>query len=86
MRDKLVIYGFFSIFFIILSAAIMYIKSSYDAASVAEIQTASAKSRCAGRLLRDANIAAVEIRRRDLASVIERCKKIDEQAQAWSSE
>ncbi|MFG0337680.1 hypothetical protein ACF8FF_07080 [Pseudomonas sp. zjy_13] len=86
MRDKLIIYGFLSVFFVLLAEGFMSVKSTYDAASVSEIRVATDKSQCVGRLLREANIAAVEIRRRDLASVIERCKKIDEQAQAWSSE
>lgn len=55
----------------------------FKAASVAEIQSVAADSKCAKKLLRDANRFGQEITRRDLKHVKDQCVSIDQQSKAF---
>lgn len=56
---------------------------SFEAASVAEIQSVAADSKCARQMLQDANRWGKEIRRRDLKHVKRQCVSIDQQSKAF---
>ncbi|WP_146151481.1 hypothetical protein [Pseudomonas sp. R9.37] len=76
--------------FIVLGIVILAVlagtslSDSYKAATIAEIQTVTAQSNCAKKMLSDANRNAIEILRRDLKSVQAICVSIDEQAKAFN--
>lgn len=55
----------------------------FEAASVAEIQSVAADSKCVKRMLQDANRWGQEIRRRDLKNVKDQCVSIDQQSKAF---
>ncbi|MNG36052.1 hypothetical protein D3C84_1229600 [compost metagenome] len=57
--------------------------SEFEAASVAEIQSVAADSKCVKRMLQDANRWGQEIRRRDLKHVKDQCVSIDQQSKAF---
>lgn len=53
------------------------------AATVAEIQSATADSKCARKMLQDANRWGQEIQRRDLKHVKDKCVTIDKESKAF---
>lgn len=55
----------------------------FKAATVAEIQSVAADSKCAKKLLQDANRYGQEITRRDLKHVKDQCVSIDQQSKAF---
>ncbi|WP_223508841.1 MULTISPECIES: hypothetical protein [unclassified Pseudomonas] len=55
----------------------------FEAATVAEIQSAAADSKCVKQMLQDANRWGQEIRRRDLKHVKGQCVSIDQQSKAF---
>ena len=61
----------------------MSLAGEFQAATVAEIQSAAADSKCAKQMLKDANRWGQEIRRRDLKHVIDQCVSIDNHSKAF---
>lgn len=55
----------------------------FKAATVAEIQSVAADSKCAKKLLQDANRFGQEITRRDVKHVKDQCVSIDQQSKAF---
>lgn len=56
---------------------------TFQAATVGEIQSVAADSKCVKRMLQDANRWGQEIRRRDLEHVKDQCVSIDQQSKAF---
>ncbi|MNG00091.1 hypothetical protein D3C81_1730890 [compost metagenome] len=83
MKTKLLILG---ISVLVISTCIPVTRAlikEFEPASVAEIQSAISNSDCAEKMLRDANRDAIEIRRRDLKFVHERCISVAQQTNAF---
>ena len=83
MKTKLLILG---ISVLVISTGIPVTRAiinEFEPASVAEIQSAISKSDCAEKMLRDANRDAIEIRRKDLKFVHERCVAVAQQTKAF---
>lgn len=55
----------------------------FEAATVAEIHSASADSKCVKQMLQDANRWGQEIQRRDIKNVKDKCVSIDQQSKAF---
>jgi len=80
---KLTIIGLAAMALVILVLLKNQIASDWGAATVTEIQSVTAESSCAKKILLDANREGREITRRDLNRVKDQCVSIDQQAKAF---
>lgn len=85
MKSKIMLIGAALAGCALAAVGVLPVASTFEAATVPEIQAAMAGSDCAAKLLRQANRNAIEIRRRDLVGLEKRCQPIEQQAKAFSN-